>query len=93
MFFSSQARKAFIKLKQAFVEALILNYFDLEYHIKIEMDISGYIIGGIFSQLISNDCGQWYPITYFSKKMIYAETWYETHNGELLAIVNVFKTW
>ena len=25
--------------------------------------------------------------------MIPAETWYEIHNGELLAIVEVFKTW
>ncbi len=25
--------------------------------------------------------------------MILAETWYETHNRELLAIVKVFKTW
>ena len=25
--------------------------------------------------------------------MISAETWYETHNGELLAIVKVFKIW
>ncbi len=25
--------------------------------------------------------------------MIPAETWYKTHNGELLAIVEAFKTW
>ena len=25
--------------------------------------------------------------------MILAETWYETHNKELLAIVKAFKTW
>ena len=25
--------------------------------------------------------------------MIPAETWYETHDGELLAIVEAFKTW
>ena len=25
--------------------------------------------------------------------MIPAETWYETNNGELLAIVEAFKTW
>ena len=32
-------------------------------------------------------------MAYFSKKMISAETRYETHDGELLAIVGVFKTW
>ena len=25
--------------------------------------------------------------------MIPVETWYETHNGKLLAIVKIFKTW
>ena len=25
--------------------------------------------------------------------MILAKTWYETHDGELLAIVEAFKTW
>ena len=25
--------------------------------------------------------------------MILAETWYKTHNGKLLAIVEAFKTW
>ncbi len=25
--------------------------------------------------------------------MIFVETWYETHNQELLAIVKAFKTW
>ena len=42
---------AFIKLRQVFIEALILNYFDLKCYIQIEMDISDYTIGGIFNQL------------------------------------------
>ncbi len=37
--------------------------------------------------------GQWYPIAFFSQKMIPTETWYKTHNQELLAIVEAFKTW
>lgn len=49
MFFTCGARKAFIKLRQAFVEALILNHFDLECHIQIETDASGYSIGKILS--------------------------------------------
>ncbi len=32
-FFTSRARKGFTKLRQAFVEALILNHFDLKCHI------------------------------------------------------------
>ena len=58
----------------------------------MEIDVSSYGINGILSQLTLDDLGRWYPIAFFSKKMIPAETWYETYNGELLAIVKAFKT-
>lgn len=66
------ARKVFTKLKQVFTEALLLNHFDLECYIQIE-NASGYAIGGIFSQLISDNLYQWHPVTFFSQKMISAE--------------------
>ena len=59
IFLITHARKAFIKLKQAFVEASILNHFDLEHYIQIEIDALSYVIGEIFSQLTSDDLGQW----------------------------------
>ena len=80
-------------MRQALVEALILNHFDPERHIQIEMDASGYAIGGILCQLTSDDSGRWHPIAFFSKKMIPVETWYETHDGKLLAIIEAFRTW
>ena len=40
-----------------------------------------------------SDFGQWHPVVYFSRKMIPAETWYKTHDTELLAIVEAFNTW
>ena len=36
--------------------------------------------------------GQWHPVAFFSRKIIPAETRYETHDGEFLAIVEAFKT-
>ena len=92
MFFTSEAKKPFIKLRQAFVEAPILNHFDSKCHIQIEIDVSGYAIGGIFSQLTLNDLGQWHPVAFSSKKMILVETWYKNYNGELLTIVEALKT-
>ena len=74
-----------------FVEAPILNYFNPKRHIQIEMDALDYAIGGIFSQLTLDDLGQWHPVVFFSRKMIPAKTRYETHNRELLVIVEVFK--
>ncbi len=80
-------------MRQAFVEAPILNYFDPERHIRIETDVSSYPISGILSQLTSNDLGRWHPVAFFSIKIIPAETQYETHDSQLLVIVEAFKTW
>ncbi len=40
-----------------------------------------------------SEIGQWHPVAFFFWKMIPAETQYKTHNQELLAIVEAFKTW
>ena len=83
----------FTELRQAFLKAPILHHFDPEHHIWIETDVSGYAIGGVLNQLTLDDLGRWHPVAFFSRKMISAETKYETHDGELLAIVEAFKTW
>ena len=48
-FFISRARLAFTELRQAFVKASILHYFDLERHIQIETNVLGYAISRVFS--------------------------------------------
>ncbi len=57
------------------------------------MDATGYTISEILSQLTLYNSGQWHSVTFFSRKIIFTETWYKIHNGELLAIVEAFKTW
>ena len=91
-FLTSEAKLAFLRLRQAFTEAPILHHFDLERHIRIETDASDYAIGGILSQL-TPESKQWYPVSFFSRKMIPVETRYKTYNQELLAVVEAFKTW
>ena len=39
------------------------------------------------------DLGKWHPVAFYFRKMISAKIQYETYNGKLLAIVEVFKTW
>ena len=56
-FLTPRAKQVFTKLRQAFLKAPILQHFDLERHIQIETDISGYVIGGVLSQLTSDDLG------------------------------------
>ncbi len=80
-------------MRQAFVEIPILNHFDPERHIQIEMDTSGYVIGGILSQLTLDDLGRWHLVAFFSKMMIPAEIRYETYDSELLTIIEAFKMW
>ena len=101
-FLTSDAREAFNRLRQAFTKAPILQHFDPECHIRIETNASGYAIRGVLSQLTSNQVisdgvigsnVDWYLVAYFSRKMIPAKTCYETYDVELLAIVEVFKTW
>ncbi len=40
-----------------------------------------------------SEIGQWHLITFFSWKIIPAETRYKNHDQELLAIVKAFKIW
>ena len=49
IFLIPNARKAFNQLSQAFTEAPILWHFNLECHIRIEIDASGYTIGRVLS--------------------------------------------
>ena len=48
-FLTFNAKKAFNYLKQAFIATLILRDFDLQSHIWIEADISGFIISKVLS--------------------------------------------
>ena len=53
-FLISETRKVFNYLKQAFIKASILQHFDLKCHIYIEIDIWGYAIKRVLSQLTLN---------------------------------------
>ena len=92
-FLTLKAKLAFTELRQAFIKAPIFHHFDSERYIRVETNVSGYAIGGVFSQLTPDNSGRWHPVAFFLKKMIPAETRYETHNVELPTIVQAFKTW
>ena len=87
-----KAREAFKQLKAAFMKAPLLQHFNPELHIRVETDASGFAISGIISQLQEDD-GHWHPVAFWSQKMTDIKTCYEAHNGELLAIIEVFKHW
>jgi hypothetical protein len=63
--------------------------------ILLETDASGFAIAAVISQQVtdSEDLSKshWHPVAFFSRKMTDAESRYETHDGELLAIVMAFR--
>lgn len=89
--FTQAAQEAFEETKRCFVDAPVLAHFDPSRDSQLETDASGYAISGIYSQ--KQDDGQWHPVAFYSRKLISAETRYETHDLEMLAIVDAFKTW
>ncbi len=53
-FITPGAKEAFIHLRKAFTETTILRHFDPECHIQIETDALEYTIGGVLSQMTSD---------------------------------------
>ena len=87
------AKKAFNYLWHAFIQAPILQHFDLKWHIRIETKASSYAISKVLSQLTLEGLCQWHPMAYYLNKIIKAKTLYKTHNNELLPIVEGFEIW
>ena len=50
-FLNPEAKLAFLRLRQAFIKTSVLHHFNPERYIQIEINASGYAIGGILSQL------------------------------------------
>ena len=59
-----EARQAFNTLKDAFLAAPILVYFDSSRSIRVETDASGWAISAILTQLDKDT--HWHPVAYFS---------------------------
>ena len=73
-YLTPDAKQIFTQLRQVFIKAFILRHFDLECHIQIKTDLSGYAIGGIWSQLTLDNLGQWHPVAYYFQKIILVKT-------------------
>ncbi len=88
---TNKARQTFNQFRDVFQYALILTHFDSKFLIKLKTNASNYEIVDIISQLQLNE--QWRFVAFFSRKMIFAEMNYETHDQKLLIIVECFKHW
>lgn len=73
------------------MKALFLCYFDSEYHISIEVDVSSYTIIKVPNRLILDDFIQKNLIVFFSQRMIFTVTYYEINNSKLFTIIKIFE--
>lgn len=87
----SEAAEAFDRLKKLFVSAPILMQFDPDRETVLEVDSSGYVVGGLLSQY--DDEGVIRPCAFFSKRNLPAECNYKIYDKELLAIVKCIREW
>ncbi|RYE18910.1 MAG: hypothetical protein EOP45_13400, partial [Sphingobacteriaceae bacterium] len=84
------AQQAFDTLKSKFLTADIMRHFDPTRHIVLETDASDFAIGAVLSQ--PHDDGL-RPIGFYSRKLQAAELNYDTHDKELLAIIEALRAW
>ena len=89
--FSEDCRRSFNRLKEAFTTAPILTHYQPGALITIETDASDYVIAGILSIACSD--GEIQLVAFYSHTLTVPELNYDTHDKELLAIFEAFKTW
>ncbi|KAL7278647.1 hypothetical protein ACG7TL_007648 [Trametes sanguinea] len=78
-------------LKKVFTSTPVLHHWVPDQQITVETDASDYAITGILS--ITSDSSELHPVAFHSRTLSGVELNYDTHDKELLAIFEVFKTW
>ena len=71
--------------------APILTHYQPGTPITVETNASDYVIAGILSITCSD--GEIWPVAFYSRTLTMPELNYDTHDKELLAIFEAFKTW
>ncbi|KAI0993816.1 hypothetical protein K3495_g14368, partial [Podosphaera aphanis] len=85
----TKEKDAFEKLKSMLSSAPLLALFSAEKETYLEADASGYAIGGVLSQI--DEKNRLRPVGYFSRKLTPAESNYNIHDKELLAIITTMR--
>ncbi len=89
--FGMEEVKAFRDLKEAFGSTPVLAHWAPNLPMMVEMDASNSAIAGILS--VTTEDGDIQPVAFYSHTLQSTEQNYNTHNKELLAIFEAFKSW
>ena len=85
-----EQNKAFKELKKHFITAPLLCHFFPDRERIVETDASNFALGCVLSQFKDK---RLHPVAFHSLKLGDAESNYEIHDKELLAIFDAFKEW
>jgi len=88
---TERQEKAFKKLKKQFTKEPVLVAPDIDKKMRMEMDASDYVMGGVLSMECKD--GLWRPVAFLSKSLNKTERNYEIHDKEILAIVRGLEAW
>jgi len=83
--------KAFKELKERFTKEPVLAAPDIDKRMRMEVDASDYVTGGILS--MEYEDGLWRPVAFLSKSLNETERNYEIHDKEMLAIIRGLEAW
>lgn len=85
-------QEAFDLLKQTITSAPVLSIPSHEEEFRVKCDASDYAIGGVLSQLKSED-NLWHPCAFMSKTLSQPKRNYEIYDKEMLAVMSSFDEW
>ena len=80
-----EQEKVFKKLKKVFTTEPVLAILDLDKEMRVEVDISNYVTGGVLLTKCEN--GKWRPVAFIFKLLNATEQKYEIYNKEMLVVI------
>ena len=86
-----EERGAFEKIKKMVSSTPILAIPNADHKFQMEVDTSGYAIGGVLSQ--QQDDSSWRPVSFISQSLSETERNYKIYNRELLAVMTGLRQW
>jgi len=78
-------QRVFEELKERFTTEPILVTPDLDKEMRVEADVSDFVMGGVLSMKCEDE--KWRPVAYISKSLNEAKRNYKIHDKEMLAII------
>jgi len=78
-------KKVFEELKERFMTKPVLVILDLDREMRVEVDVSDFIIRGVLSMKYEDE--KWRPVAYISKSLNEAERNYKIYDKKILVII------